>query len=215
MTRTAIAIARRSAARADVSRSCWRFCPRAARSTSRQCKGHVSSSMPSKRPPAEAGELIRPLARGLIARTDILGDLCDLVTGASAGRQTPDEITLFKSAGTAVEDFAAAKLICSGRRSQKRTADIRSCSGAPVGDEHTATPRGSLSRRRCCPPFSKERDQLCAKTLAAVSAASTCNDTMTSTGTGRSFTLAVARRNSASSQPRAACATSTLPIADA
>jgi ornithine cyclodeaminase len=40
----------------------------------------------------------------------ICGDLCDLCRGAVAGRASADEVTLFKSVGTALEDLAAAVL---------------------------------------------------------------------------------------------------------
>ncbi len=60
---------------------------------------------------AEAGDLLQPLARGLIERGRIEGELSDLISGRVTGRRGPDEITLFKSVGTAIEDFAVAKFI--------------------------------------------------------------------------------------------------------
>ena len=60
---------------------------------------------------AEAGDLIDPIARGVIDRKRIEGELADLVTGRVAGRRTAEEITLFKSVGTALEDLAAAQLL--------------------------------------------------------------------------------------------------------
>lgn len=59
---------------------------------------------------AEAGDLLQPLAAGLITRDDIAAELTELVTGARAGRQSADEITLFKSVGAALEDLAGAIL---------------------------------------------------------------------------------------------------------
>ena len=59
----------------------------------------------------EAGDLADPLARGLIAESDIVADLFDLARGRSPGRERDDEITLFKSVGTAIEDLAAAALV--------------------------------------------------------------------------------------------------------
>jgi ornithine cyclodeaminase len=64
---------------------------------------------------AEAGDLIDPIARGVIDRGRIEGELADLVTGRVAGRRTAEEITLFKSVGTALEDLAAAQLILETR----------------------------------------------------------------------------------------------------
>jgi ornithine cyclodeaminase len=60
---------------------------------------------------AEAGDLIDPIARGVISRQRVEAELADLVTGRAAGRRTAEEITLFKSVGTAVEDLAAARLV--------------------------------------------------------------------------------------------------------
>ena len=58
----------------------------------------------------EAGELVGAIKRGVIGEMDIQGDLFDLTRGAVEGRAEADEITLFKSVGTALEDFAAATL---------------------------------------------------------------------------------------------------------
>ena len=60
---------------------------------------------------AEAGDIIEPLERGVIARNDVLGELADLVNGRVAGRTAAEDITLFKSLGTAIEDMAAAQLL--------------------------------------------------------------------------------------------------------
>jgi alanine dehydrogenase len=60
---------------------------------------------------AEAGDLLDPIARGVIGRERVEAELADLVRGRVAGRQTVEEITLFKSVGTALEDLAAAWLL--------------------------------------------------------------------------------------------------------
>jgi alanine dehydrogenase len=59
----------------------------------------------------EAGDLLDPMGRGLIGSERIEGELADLVSGRVTGRRGEDEIILFKSVGTAIEDLAAAKLI--------------------------------------------------------------------------------------------------------
>jgi len=59
----------------------------------------------------EAGDIAEPLARGIITETDIQADLFALSAGAHRGRLAADEITLFKSVGTALEDLAAAALV--------------------------------------------------------------------------------------------------------
>jgi ornithine cyclodeaminase len=59
----------------------------------------------------EAGDLLDPLERGVIARDRIEGELADLVKDRVQGRRIREEVTLFKSVGTALEDLAAARLI--------------------------------------------------------------------------------------------------------
>ncbi len=60
---------------------------------------------------AEAGDLVEPLRRGVIRREDVLGDLAQLVRQECVGRTGPDDITLYKSVGTALADLAAAELL--------------------------------------------------------------------------------------------------------
>ena len=59
---------------------------------------------------AEAGDLLAALAAGAISNDDIAGDLYDLGRGERAGRRFYDQITLFKSVGTALGDLCAAQL---------------------------------------------------------------------------------------------------------
>jgi ornithine cyclodeaminase len=59
----------------------------------------------------EAGDLVQPLKQGVIERTDVVAELAELVRGERPGRATAEEITLFKSVGTALEDLAAAQLV--------------------------------------------------------------------------------------------------------
>jgi ornithine cyclodeaminase len=59
---------------------------------------------------AEAGDIVQPIESGLLDRDDVAGDIFDLTRGERAGRRFYDQITLFKSVGTALEDLAAAEL---------------------------------------------------------------------------------------------------------
>jgi ornithine cyclodeaminase len=63
---------------------------------------------------AEAGEVLAAIERGHFASHDLAGELADLAAGRVEGRRTPDEITLFKSVGTAIADLAAAELAAGG-----------------------------------------------------------------------------------------------------
>lgn len=58
---------------------------------------------------AEAGDIVQPLASGVIAREQ-LAELADMCRGKGPVRPDDDAITLFKSVGTAIEDYAAASL---------------------------------------------------------------------------------------------------------
>jgi ornithine cyclodeaminase len=58
----------------------------------------------------EGGDIVQPLAAGVMTVDDIRADLHALTTGAHSGRASDDEITLFKSTGAALEDLAAAIL---------------------------------------------------------------------------------------------------------
>jgi ornithine cyclodeaminase/alanine dehydrogenase len=58
----------------------------------------------------EAGDVLLPLREGTIGREHVTAELAELVSGARPGRQAPDEITLFKSVGFALEDLATARL---------------------------------------------------------------------------------------------------------
>lgn len=58
----------------------------------------------------EAGEILIPLAEGAIEASHVKGTLADVVSGKVAGRESDEQITLFKSCGLAIEDLVTAKL---------------------------------------------------------------------------------------------------------
>ena len=58
---------------------------------------------------AEAGDLVAPLAAGLVTREQLSTELGQVVSGARPGRTGPEQITLFKSVGNAVQDIAVAR----------------------------------------------------------------------------------------------------------
>lgn len=58
---------------------------------------------------AEAGDCTTPLAAGLIRPTDLIA-LGALTSGDHPGRTGPDEVTVFKSVGNAVQDLMVARL---------------------------------------------------------------------------------------------------------
>ena len=60
---------------------------------------------------SESGELINALKEGRIKKKHILSDLRELVLEEKDIRTDSNDITLFKSVGTALEDLAAAELV--------------------------------------------------------------------------------------------------------
>ncbi len=58
----------------------------------------------------EGGDIVQAIRSGALTEADIQADLFELCRGEKQGRGSDEEITLFKSSGTAIEDLAAAKL---------------------------------------------------------------------------------------------------------
>ena len=59
----------------------------------------------------EGGDIVQPLKAGILEPDDIRGDLFGLCRSKCKGRVNDEDITLFKSVGTAIEDLAAAQYI--------------------------------------------------------------------------------------------------------
>lgn len=57
---------------------------------------------------AEAGDIVQPVAAGVLDAGDIAADLFELTRGEKSGRRFHDQVTVFKSVGSAIEDMAAA-----------------------------------------------------------------------------------------------------------
>jgi len=57
------------------------------------------------------GEINVPLAKGIIDKKDVWGDICEIVAGLKHGRTSPDEITVFTSTGLAIQDAATANVV--------------------------------------------------------------------------------------------------------
>ena len=57
---------------------------------------------------AGIGELHHALVAGVLTRSDVHAELADIVAGRRPGRSSAEEITIFDSTGTALQDVAAA-----------------------------------------------------------------------------------------------------------
>lgn len=60
---------------------------------------------------AEAGDLVIPIASGVLDRDCVIGELADLCRGSVSGRTTSAETTVFKAVGTAFADLIAAERV--------------------------------------------------------------------------------------------------------
>jgi ornithine cyclodeaminase/alanine dehydrogenase-like protein (mu-crystallin family) len=74
---------------------------------------------------AEIGELQHPLAAGLMTRADVHAELADVVAGRRPGRTRGDEITVFDSSGTALQDVAAAIAVYEKARRTGRGTEVK------------------------------------------------------------------------------------------
>jgi ornithine cyclodeaminase len=62
----------------------------------------------------EAGDIVQPIERGLIGADHVKADLAELLAGSVVVRTDAQQVTLFKSVGTALEDLAAARCVVAG-----------------------------------------------------------------------------------------------------
>jgi ornithine cyclodeaminase len=69
-------------------------------------------------PPAGANDLLWPIRDGVITAEHVRGEIGELVTARVPGRTSPDQITLYKSVGVAVQDAAAAALVLEAAATQ-------------------------------------------------------------------------------------------------
>ncbi|MFE4695484.1 ornithine cyclodeaminase family protein [Streptomyces sp. NPDC056738] len=66
--------------------------------------------------PAGSNDLLAPIRDGLITPDHVHAELGELITGSKPGRTSPDQITLYKSVGVAVQDAAATALVVAAAR---------------------------------------------------------------------------------------------------
>lgn len=67
-------------------------------------------------PPSGSPDLREPIERGLIGPDHVHAEVGELVAGTRPGRTSPEQITLYKSVGVAVQDAAAAALVLRAAR---------------------------------------------------------------------------------------------------
>lgn len=71
-----------------------------------------------------ANDLAWPLRDGLVDTDHIHAELGEIVSGTRPGRSAPDQITLYKSVGVAVQDAVAARLVLDAARERGAGREI-------------------------------------------------------------------------------------------
>ncbi|MBB3081669.1 ornithine cyclodeaminase [Streptomyces violarus] len=74
--------------------------------------------------PAGSNDLLMPIRDGVITAGHVHAELGELVVGSQPGRTSPDQITLYKSVGVAVQDAVAAALVVTAARDQSIGEEI-------------------------------------------------------------------------------------------
>ena len=105
----------------------------------------------------DCGDYATPIARGVIAREAIEGDLFDLCSGRIAGRRSAEEITVFKNGGGGHLDLIVARAIWDFREDERPRR--------PGGRNRPGLPRHSMSagparRARSAPSLRPDRTGL-------------------------------------------------------
>jgi ornithine cyclodeaminase/alanine dehydrogenase-like protein (mu-crystallin family) len=72
----------------------------------------------------EAGDYLFPAGEGAIGPEHIRAELGDVLAGSAEGRRSPDELTVFKSLGLAVEDLACAQFLLQRARELGRGTEV-------------------------------------------------------------------------------------------
>lgn len=67
-------------------------------------------------PPSGSNDLLWPIRDGIINENHVHTEIGEIVSGLATGRTSPDQITLYKSVGVAVQDAAAAALVLEAAR---------------------------------------------------------------------------------------------------
>lgn len=60
---------------------------------------------------SRSGDILMPLQQGLVSQDDFSGELSDILKGYKIGRESNQEITVFKAVGSAILDVVTAQHI--------------------------------------------------------------------------------------------------------
>ena len=72
----------------------------------------------------EAGDLLIPMTEGIITTEHLHAEIGEIILGSKSGRESEQEITLFKSVGHAVQDLLAAGVVLSYSREHQLGTEL-------------------------------------------------------------------------------------------
>ncbi|MBI4484085.1 MAG: ornithine cyclodeaminase family protein [Acidobacteria bacterium] len=74
----------------------------------------------------ESGDLVIPIRNGVITPKEVHAEISEIIVGKKPGRVSPEEITLFKTTGIAIEDIACALKVYQRARERGQGVDFGS-----------------------------------------------------------------------------------------
>jgi ornithine cyclodeaminase/alanine dehydrogenase-like protein (mu-crystallin family) len=74
---------------------------------------------------SESGDILLAIRDGAIDEGHIVSELGEVLIGSAQGRTSPEDVTVFKSLGLAVEDVAAAQAVVEAARSEGAGVSVR------------------------------------------------------------------------------------------
>jgi ornithine cyclodeaminase/alanine dehydrogenase-like protein (mu-crystallin family) len=83
---------------------------------------------------AAIGELQHAVAAGLMKASDVHAELGQIVTGQRPGRTSGDQIFIFDSTGTALQDVAAAAMVYERALQSRRGRQLSLTGGSTTDD---------------------------------------------------------------------------------
>ena len=81
---------------------------------------------------AEAGDVLLAIEEGHFARTDIVGEIGQVIDGKVPGRSSESEITVYKSLGNTAQDLAAAHYVYTQVTGNPAAKDCCGKPGRPI-----------------------------------------------------------------------------------
>jgi alanine dehydrogenase len=72
----------------------------------------------------ESGDVIQSMREGRFGENHVRAELGEVINGSKPGRQSPEEVTLFKSLGLAIEDLTAADLVYRRARAESMGLEV-------------------------------------------------------------------------------------------